>query len=286
MSNSFLLDFMRHIRPRIASTTYHRKLWELRSFFSYLATKEKNAATVIRADVEAYLGGLSCTQQFRQAICAVVREFYEYMKVRYPQSYPEENPVAGIVFKPDKSNHLPNVPSQAVVDALFARISDADDELSLRNRLMAELAYGSGLRRVELSRLNIEDICVEEKTVLVRGKGNKTRVVPVTEPTLETMRKYLYLRKASRGPLFLSFFGRRLSVQEVYYRMRKSVGIRPHLLRHACATHLLKNGCSIRVIQEMLGHERLDTTYIYTAIEKESLRGVVNCSHPRSATRM
>jgi site-specific recombinase XerD len=283
---SELFDFMRHIRPKVASTTYRCKLWKLRAFYKYLATRRKTPANVTRSVVEEYLSGLHCSQQYLQAICLVIREFYDFMLLRYPHCSPEENPAAGIAFKPDGNRHLPDVPSQTAVDEIFARLSDADDELDLRNRLMAELAYGSGLRRGELHRLNIEDIDPEENTVRVLGKGNKRRVVPVTENALVTLRDYLLYRRASRGPLFAAKNGRRITVQRVYYAMRDRVGIRPHLLRHACATHLLKNGCGIRVIQELLGHERLDTTYIYTAVEKENLRGVVNCSHPRSTTRM
>lgn len=277
-----MLDYLQHIRPRLASATYHRKHWQIEAFFKYLTVKHTNPANVTRADVEEYLSGLSGSQLYRQAMCAVVREFYEVLRLRHPASCPEVNPAEGIAFKPDKSVHLPKVPSQAAVDEIFARLSDADTELRLRNRLMAELAYGSGLRRSELHRLDIEDVDRESCTVRVRGKGNKARVVPVTEQALDTMRKYLYSRNACRGPLLMSFFGRRLSAQQVYYTMRDDVGIRPHLLRHACATHLLKNGCGIRVIQELLGHERLSTTYIYTCIEKESLRGVILRSHPRA----
>ena len=245
---SELFDYFRHIRPRIATSTYHRKQWELRSFFNYLTGKQKNIADVTRCDVEDFLSGLHCTQQFRQAVCLVIRECYDFMLLRYPDKCPKENPAAGIAFKPDGNRHLPDVPSQTSVDEIFARLFDADDQLDLRNRLMAELAYGSGLRRGELNRLNIEDIDPEENSVRVLGKGNKVRVVPITEKTLDTMRKYLLRRRASRGPLLVAKNGRRLSVQWVYYTMRERIGIRPHLLRHACATHLLKNGCSIRVI--------------------------------------
>jgi site-specific recombinase XerD len=80
----------------------------------------------------------------------------------------------------------------------------------------------------------------------------------------------------------VSFFGRRLSLGGVYQIYKERIGLRPHLFRHACATHMLKNGCSIRVIQELLGHERLDTTYLYTAVTKENLRDVVALSHPRN----
>lgn len=282
---SEMLDYLRHIRTRLAKTTYHRKHWQVEAFLKYLSTKEMNPTSVTRADVEEYLCGLSCSRPYRQAMCAVVREFYEFQKIRHPYIYPEENPAAGIGFKPDKSSKLFKVPNQSAIDEIFDRLYEKDGDLDIRDRLMAELAYGSGLRRAELARLDIEDIDLETNTAQVMGKGSKPRVVPLTERTAQTIREYLRRRHASRGPLLVSFLGRRLGVTGVYEIMRHRVGMRPHLMRHACATHLLKNGCGIRVIQELLGHERLASTYIYTAIEKNALRSVINRSHPRSGTK-
>jgi integrase/recombinase XerC len=281
----FIGEYLAHIRPRAASTTFHRKQWQIRSFFTHMAAKEKTPANITRADVEAYLAGQTCTQQYRQALCVVVREFYEVMRQRHPDECPHENPAAGIEFKPDKSTRLPKVPSQAAIDALFARLYENDGDLHIRDRLMAELAYGSGLRRSELTRLNIEDVDLATNTAHVLGKGNKPRVVPLTGQTVDTMREYLRRRHATRGPLLLSFMGRRLGNSGVYDIMRHRVGMRPHLFRHACATHMLRNGCGIRVIQELLGHERLETTHIYTTVEKENLRQVVGRNHPRAMAK-
>jgi integrase/recombinase XerC len=277
-----LLDYLRHIRPRIASTTYARKLWQIQAFARWLAMENKQYAQVKQPDVERFLLSLGCSQMFRQAVCGVVREFYDVLRLRHPDVCPQENPAAGIAFTPDKSRRLPKVPSQAAVEEIFARLSDDGSDLRIRDRLMAELAYGSGLRRSELARLNIEDIDLENSTAQVLGKGNKPRIVPLTERAAETVREYLHRRHASRGPLLVSFRGRRLTPGNIYYIMRDRVGIRPHLLRHACATHMLKNGCGVRVIQELLGHERLDTTYLYTAVTKENLRDVIARNHPRN----
>ncbi len=281
-----LLDYLRHIRPRIATTTYHRKEWQIGSFFKYLAEEKKHFSQVKQEDVEKYLRGFMRSQQYRQSLCGVVREFYDVLRLRHPQACSHENPAAGIEFKPDKSRRLPNVPSQAVIEEIFARLYECDDDLHIRDRLMAELAYGSGLRRSELARLNVEDVDFENNTAHVIGKGDKPRIVPLTGRAVETIRDYLHRRHTSRGPLLVSFLGRRLGVTGIYGIMRNRVGIRPHLLRHACATHLLKNGCGIRVIQELLGHERLDTTQLYTAVTKENLRDVLARNHPRALTKI
>jgi site-specific recombinase XerD len=279
-----LLDYLKYIRDRVASTTYHRKSWQIETFIKYLDEKKLSHAAVKQSDVEAFLIMLDCTQRYRQAFCGVIREFYDYLQLRKPDLAPTQNPAAAIRFNSNKSVTLPKVPSQAAMDELFAKFEGLDDEFPLRNRLIVELAYGSGLRRMELVRLNIEDINIGESLIHVTGKGDKQRLVPLTEKAKEAACTYLLKRRATRGPLLLSRFRKRLSLNGVYVILRYSAGIRPHLLRHACATHLLRNGCDLRVIQDLLGHQRLDTTRIYTAVNKASLRDVIMLSHPRSYT--
>lgn len=283
--NPVVLDFMQHMRIWVATSTYNRKAWQIETFCNYLNAKEMNLKSITRGDVETYLSGLKGKQQYCQSTCAVIGELYTFLKIRHPDIYTKGNPAAGIAFKPDKSRKLFNVPSQMSIDKLFCTLYEKNDVISIRNRLMAELLYGSGLRRGELARLDIEDIDLGVKTAHVTGKGNKQRIVPLTEKTVNTVREYLKYRNESRGPLLLSQRGRRLSVPGVYEIMRNQVGLRPHLFRHACATHLLKNGCSIRVIQELLGHERTSTTCIYTTVTREHLREVLSQAHPRSLAK-
>jgi integrase/recombinase XerC len=270
-----LLDFVKEMRLKVAPTTYHRKYWQIRAYLKNIAAKGKAFTEATRQDVEAFLLSLRCSRQFRQSVCCTVREFYEFHRIT-------ENPAAGIEFKRDDSYHLPAVPPKAAVNAIIERLAQGDDDLRIRDRLMMELAYGSALRRDELRKVNIEDIDLEGQTVRVTGKGNKTRIVPLTSKAAGIVREYLARRKAARGPLLVSFMGRRLSCNGVYSVMRNRVGMRPHLLRHACATHMLANGASIRVIQELLGHSDLKATQFYTAIEKGNLSRIVNQKHPRN----
>ena len=274
------LDFMRSIRPRVASTTYTRKLWQIGAFCRWLENKNLRYTKVKQPDIERFLLSLTCSLLFRKSMCGVVREFYDFLKIRCPR--PLKNPASGIEFTHDNSRKLPKTPSQAAVDKIFARLYEKNDDLHIRDRLMAELAYGSGLRRAELARLNVEDIDLETATAWVMGKGGIPRLVPLTTRTLEAMREFIGRRPAPRGPLLVSLYGRRLGVGGVYKVMRYRIGIRPHMLRHACATHMLKNGCGVRVIQELLGHKRLDTTYIYTEVDRENLREIIAKSHPRN----
>ena len=274
---SNVLDYLQCIRPRNAATTYRRKSWMVQAYARYLGKSGKHVAGANRSDVEAYLLSLDASRQYRQSMCFTIRELYDSMRH-------SENPAARIEFKPDHSRKLPNVPSQSAIAAIIDKLSDGDSDLRIRDRLMVELAYGSGLRRNELHQLNIEDVDLESGIAKVTGKGDKCRMVPLTVKAAETIRCYLKARAATRGPLLLSFMGRRLSVQGVYSVLTSRANIRPHLLRHACATHMLANGCGIRAIQELLGHADLDSTQIYTAIEKGDLARIVNEKHPRKCS--
>jgi site-specific recombinase XerD len=266
-------NFLRHLKRIVAATTYQRKMWQLRSFYKYLINHGLHYSQVQQCDVERYLVSLRCSQQAKQQICGVVREFYAY------HQWPN-NPAAQIVFKPEKRNRLPKVPSQLCIERIIRNLTGENTDLALRNRLMVELAYGSGLRRAELVKLDIDDIDLEGKTAYIKGKGGKHRIVPLTEKAVESIREYLRVRQAYKGPLLASQYNRRLSYGSVNWILKEKAGIRPHVLRHAFAGHMLKNGCGIRVIQELLGHSDLRSTQIYTQISKENLREVVNEKHP------
>jgi site-specific recombinase XerD len=158
-----------------------------------------------------------------------------------------------------------------------------------RNLLMLELAYGSGLRACEISNLNVEDVNVKNMTAHVLGKFRKERVVPVTKRCLKALEAYYKTIKEPRKPMFVQIKGKdmgaRMNPASVSQLFRKKTPFHAHLYRHACATHMLLNGCNIRYIQELLGHERTNTTQIYTRLQKEELRKVVNEKHP-CATRI
>lgn len=266
-------NFLRHLKLIVAATTYQRKMWQIRSFYKHLINHGLHYSQVKQCDVERYLVSLRCTHQAKQQICGVIREFYAY------HQWPN-NPAARIVFKPEKRHRLPKVPSQLLIERIICNLTGENTGLALRNRLMLELAYGSGLRRAELVKLDIDDIDLEGKTAYIKGKGGKHRIVPLTEKAVESIREYLRVRQAYRGPLLVSQYNRRLSYGSVNWIMKEKAGIRPHLLRHAFAGHMLKNGCSIRVIQELLGHSDLRSTQIYTQVNKEKLKEVVNEKHP------
>lgn len=269
-----LENFLRVLELRVSHTTFRRKAWQIKSFYKFLLYHNQHYTEVEKETIEKYLQSLSCSRAARQQLCYVIGEFYDFVKL--------QNPAKEITFKKDTSKKLPRVPSQQIIKQIIRNLSVEGTVLSLRNRLIVELAYGSGLRRMELVKLDIDDTDLENRTVFVNGKGGKNRIVPVTEKAFSCIREYCAERRAWTGPLLVSCSGRRLSSHAVYQILKEKLGIRPHQLRHACAGHMLKNGCDIRIIQELLGHKDLKATQIYTQVNKEDLREVVNKNHPRN----
>ena len=267
-------NFLRVLALRVSHTTLMRKAWQIKSFYKFLLYHNKHYTEVEKETVEKYLRSFNCIRSTRQQLCGVIREFYDFVKL--------PNPAGNLTFQKDLSKKLPRVPSQQVIQGIIGNCNAENTLLSLRNRLIVELAYGSGLRRTELVTLNIDDTDLENRTVFIQGKGGKNRIVPLTAKAVACMREYLAERRAWSGPLLVSFTGRRLTLVAVNKIVKDKLGIRPHQLRHACAGHMLKNGCDIRTIQELLGHKDLKTTQIYTHIDKGDLRDIINKNHPRN----
>ena len=176
---------------------------------------------------------------------------------------------------------------------------DLETVSGLRDRVMMELLYSTGMRRMELVNLQVFDVSLQRKLVLIkRGKGGKDRYLPLSEPMCAWLEKYLNdSRGALCGPLdddrlFITDYGEAFKdsyLGDLVKRYMKQAGIEVngscHLLRHAMATHMLENGADIRFIQAMLGHASLETTEIYTQVSVEKLREIHNATHPLTTPR-
>jgi len=222
-----------------------------------------------------------------------------------------ENP-ADLVSTPRRSSPLPRVLSAREVAGLLDGIPAAGP-LQLRDRAMFELAYACGLRAEEIVSLRLDDVDWDGEQLRIEGKGRKTRFVPVGEPAMLALRRYLERARgalaappasvrAERPPgdappgagdtVFLSKSGRPLGTSDVRRRLRfwtsraaalgDRVGISPHALRHSFATHLLDGGADLRTIQELLGHASVSSTQIYTRVESARLKSAYARSHPRA----
>ncbi|NLL69029.1 MAG: site-specific tyrosine recombinase XerD [Acholeplasmataceae bacterium] len=189
-----------------------------------------------------------------------------------------------------------NLPSVLSVEEVIKilEVSDVETPLGYRNKALLELIYGSGLRVSELLMLEMGDVHIAERYVLVHGKGSKERVVPISDMAVIALRNYIskgreQLIKTPQPYLFINNEGGQLSRQGFYKVLQGivleagvSIKVSPHTLRHSFATHLLENGIDLRSLQTLLGHEDISTTQIYTHISKTRAREVYDESHPRA----
>ena len=191
---------------------------------------------------------------------------------------------------------LPKALSYDDVAALIANAGDVETPEGLRDRALVEFLYGTGTRVSEAVDLDVDDVDLEAMTVVVTGKGDKQRMLPLGQYAADAIDAYLVRGRPALAPkgrgtprLFLNSLGRPLSRQSAYGVLRAagsraglSTPVSPHALRHSFATHLLQNGADVRVVQELLGHASVTTTQIYTLVTVDSLREVYAESHPRA----
>lgn len=206
--------------------------------------------------------------------------------------------VARAVKPPTPNRRLPKSLTVEQVEALLnAAGGGGSGPLDLRNRALLELLYSTGARISEAVGLDVDDVDVQARSVLLWGKGGKQRLVPVGRPAVEALQAYLVrgrpdLARRGRGgvpALFLNSRGGRLSRQSAWQvladaaeRAKISAAVSPHTLRHSFATHLLEGGADVRVVQELLGHASVTTTQIYTLVTVSALREVWAGAHPRA----
>ncbi|MFC5862967.1 tyrosine recombinase XerC [Acidicapsa dinghuensis] len=281
---------------------------ELRAFVTHTNEtlgREAQPAAIEHMHIRAYLGilyerGLSKTSAARAL--AAIRSWFKWL-ARF--GHVQQN-VASLVATPKLPKHLPRVPSIEQMNQVVDSIASTDDSAAAwpaRDVVIFELLYGCGIRNAELTGLNLADIHWANDAILVRGKGQKQRYVPLGDAAAQAIRAYLSERQArlaaaQRGSntqpdaLLLNLHLRgsgRLSTRSVARIVKRiaiqrglSSDVHPHTLRHAFGTHLLEEGADLRSIQEMLGHERLSTTQRYTQLTAAQLTQVYDKTHPRA----
>ncbi len=243
-------------------------------------------------DVNAFVGslhdlGIGARSQAR--IISGIKSFFKYLRL---EGLIKTDPTA-LLETPHLGRHLPEVLSLDEIDAMESAVDMSKPE-GMRNLAIIETLYSCGLRVSELCNLAISHTHLSEQALLIEGKGNKERIVPMSEVATEYIRRYLDTRdvqpkSGEEDILFLNRRGRRLTRVMVFYIVRglaQLAGIRrdisPHALRHSFATHLLEGGANLRAIQMMLGHESIATTQIYLHTDTRALRQEILRHHPRN----
>lgn len=261
----------------LAEPTVQQKLRDadteqIKSFLSFLGTQSYSKSTVARK-------------------LATLRSFYKFCLRR---GYVKVHPLATI-RTPKQEKRLPKFLELEQINRLLSTPDDGS-LLGSRDRAMLELLFSTGVRVSELVDLNFADLDVEGQTIRVRGKGKKQRTAPIGRTAIAAIQKYLQMRRTDsragsfdQAALFVNKHGQRLSTRSVRRKLDKYLSeagldpsISPHTLRHSFATHMLNNGADLRSVQELLGHQSISTTQIYTHLSAPRLKAVYDQAHPRS----
>lgn len=247
--------------------------------------------------IRKYISGLTLKKLSKNTIIRKISAVRSFMKYLFENRIIKSNPFDVIVI-PKKDKTLPSFLTEEEVEKLIEENKpekvlsrDLNYPFAFRDYAILMLLYSSGIRRSELVNLNVGDVDFFSGFIRVYGKGRKERMVPVGENALKAINDYLKTRNdvVPSDPLFLNKKGGRLSDTSIFLLLNKMAKrarftrkIKPHMLRHSFATHLLNNGCDIRVVSEMLGHSSLSTTQIYTHLSIEKIKEVYNKSHPHA----
>lgn len=261
------------VKPKIDELLLSVRTDAVREYLAFLNEKQYSKATIARK-------------------LATLRSFYKFLVKR---NHLTSNPVVA-VRTPKQDKKLPRFLDYEEVKRLLNTPS-LDNWLGARDRAIMETLYSTGIRVSELVALNMDDIDFMGEVVHVRGKGKKERIAPIGSSALQVIQHYMeYRNKRAQNNinfdskvLFVNKHGRRLSTRSVRRKMDKYLkmagldpAISPHTLRHSFATHMLNNGADLRSVQELLGHQSLSTTQVYTHLTTAKLKDVYENAHPRS----
>ena len=269
---------------------YKRDLQKLSKYLSdqeidkWKLVKEHDLRTFVNSERRRGLSPRSI-----QRILSSCRTFFEFLLTEGQiKLSPAQN-----ISSPKLAQLLPKAMDADLVQKLLD--FKAKGMIEVRDKALAELLYSSGLRLSEICKLNMEDLDTKERTCVVSGKGNKTRIVPVGKKAIQAIRDWFMYRSelkqskaTSTNAIFLNNKGNRISPRSIQLRLEKLClmrglpGINPHMLRHSFASHVLESSGDLRAVQEMLGHSDIGTTQIYTKLDFQHLSKVYDKAHPRA----
>jgi integrase/recombinase XerD len=289
--------FLAHLRVEkgLAANSVESYGRDVRRYADWLAAAGRSSwDEVARADVQAHLGalaasGISARSQARAL--SAIRGLHRLLAAeRVARTDPTDE-----VDAPRRPRRLPQLVSREEVERLLAAPRHVRGAVGFRDRAMLELLYATGLRVSELVTLEVNQVDLESRVLLARGKGNKERLVPIGAPAAASLKAWVtgprdqVLRGRRSRDLFVTPRGRRMTRQgfwKLLGRYARAAGIArrisPHKLRHSFATHLLEGGADLRAVQSMLGHADVTTTEIYTHVDRSHARKLHARHHPRA----
>ena len=272
---------------------------DIRDFAQYLSTHGKDLLRAHRDDIKGYLGQLASHSLDGRSVArklSALRQLYKQLlldnRIDHDPTMNIESPrqwkVLPKALTPQEVNELLEVP-RAASDRRVAKA------IALRDRAILETFYAGGLRVSELTGLRVLDLKLDAGSAVVRGKGDKERIVPLAASAIAVLNSYLnlarpvLLKRGQSANVFLSQGGKNITRTRVWQVVKAaSAGGRhtsPHMLRHSCATHMVEGGADLRSVQTMLGHADISTTQVYTHVALERLKNVYRAHHPRAKRR-
>ncbi|MBO9130163.1 tyrosine recombinase XerC [Bacillus sp. 165] len=294
--NKLLQMFVRYlqIEKNYSQYTIASYVNDLEQFFTFIRQESISSIdTVTYTDVRLYLTTLHQAQLSRRSVARKISSLRSLYRFMMREGYCVENPFA-LASLPKKEISIPQFLYDEELQKLF-HVSDITPT-GQRDQALLEMLYATGMRVSECCKLQLGDVDMNVGTVLLNGKGNKQRYVPFGSFAQDALHTYLndgrqQLQKGKNESqhVFLNARGMPLTERGIRYILNRmiqsassSVHISPHTLRHTFATHMLNEGADLRTVQELLGHEHLSTTQIYTHVSKDRLRSVYMSHHPRA----
>ena len=296
---SAFLDYLR-VERGSAKLTIAAYTSDLTQFADFLEKRRQVLTRARRQDVRDFVQELFSNSLDGRSVgrkLSAIRHLYRYLLL---DGKIEKDPTLNI-DSPKQWKVLPKSLSPDEVEATLAATQPRNETarsqaLALRDRAMLELLYAGGVRVSEVADARLEDLKLDMGYILVRGKGDKERMVPLGVPAQQALQQYLkdgrevLARKRSSPLLFLGAGARRLTRQRVWQLVGKASlasgrHASPHMLRHSCATHMVENGADLRTVQTILGHADISTTQIYTHVALDRLKSVYAKHHPRAKAR-
>ena len=288
LTHKILSDYSYYLRIEraLSPNTVEAYTSDMESFFSQVAVEPAHVSTQDIIDYLSVNDRLSKRSQSR--LLSSFRSFFDWLVMEGDR---KDNPCDPI-DSPKLGRYLPEVLSVEEVTSIIDSV-DTSKWTGKRDRAVLEILYGCGLRVSEAVGLKISNVYLEEGFVRVVGKGDKERIVPMGEMAAEAVKEYMAVRPEPASPqyddiLFLNRFGKAISRVALFSMVKRQAmaagvnkEISPHTFRHSFATHLIENGADLRVVQEMLGHESILTTEIYTHIDSSTWQRAILEHHPR-----
>lgn len=271
---------------------------DLESFATFISSSgQVELSQLTYKDMRYYLSYLNENQLAGKSIARNLSSLRSFFKYCLQQGWINQDPMSLISYQA-KQDYLPDFFYPNEIQALLDQASKSKRPNPRRNQAILEVLYATGMRVSECSQLQVSQIDFKLGMVRVRGKGNKERILPISQTSLMALQKYLKEERPHlvalnqlKNPeiIFLSDKGRAITtdqIRSILQNLVKETGqplqIHPHKLRHTYASHLLNNGADLRSVQELLGHENLSSTQIYTHITKDKMRQAYMQAHPRA----